>query len=150
MIDIAAVSKRSGMPASKLRFYEEKGLIESLGRRGLRRLFGDDVIDRLSLIALGQMAGFSLDEIAAMFGRNDQLEVNRALLTSKADKLDQTIKQLSALSSGLRHAAACPAPRHMECPTFRRLMKFAAKFNTPAASRRQYGNVHGRKRGQHF
>ncbi|MBB5685542.1 hypothetical protein FHS49_001550 [Sphingobium boeckii] len=35
------------------------------------------------------------------------------------------IRQLEALRHGLRHAAACPAPSHMECPSFRRLMKSA-------------------------
>jgi len=39
-MDIAEVAKRSGVPASTLRFYEEKGLISSIGRQGL--LFGDN------------------------------------------------------------------------------------------------------------
>ena len=38
-LDIAAVAQQSGVPASALRYYEEKGLIASVGRRGLRRLF---------------------------------------------------------------------------------------------------------------
>lgn len=125
MLDIAEVAKRSGMPASTLRHYEEKGLIQSLGRRGLRRIFGTEVLDRLSIIALGKMAGFSLDEIAGMFGRNDQLQVDRTLLSAKADDLGRMISQLGVLRRGLRHAAACPAPSHLECPTFRRLMKAA-------------------------
>jgi DNA-binding transcriptional MerR regulator len=55
---------QSGVPASTLRFYDEKGLIASTGRRGLRRLFDPGVLERLALIALGRAAGFSLDEIA--------------------------------------------------------------------------------------
>ena len=66
-MDIAEVAKSSGVPASTLRFYEEKGLIRSVGRQGLRRVFGPDVIERLALIALGRSAGFSLDEIAVMY-----------------------------------------------------------------------------------
>lgn len=126
MLDIAEVSKRSGMPASTLRHYEEKGLIESLGRRGLRRLFGTDVLDRLSLIALGKLAGFTLDEIARMFGQDDRLEIDRTLLCAKADELDRTIWRLNALRKGLRHAAACPATSHMQCSKFRALMKVAS------------------------
>ena len=38
-LDIAEVARRTGVPASTLRYYEEKGLITSTGRRGLRRLF---------------------------------------------------------------------------------------------------------------
>ncbi len=67
-MDISDVARRSGVPASTLRFYEEKRLIASIGRRGLRRVFGPDVFERLGLIALGRAAGFSLDEIAGMFG----------------------------------------------------------------------------------
>lgn len=126
LIDISEVAKRSGVPASTLRFYEERGLIESLGRRGLRRTFDHDVFGRLSLIALGRMAGFSLDQIAAMFGNGPAAQIDRALLSGKANELDRTIKLLSALKSGLEHAAVCPAPSHMECPSFRRLLKIAA------------------------
>ena len=63
-MDIAEVARRSRVPASTLRFYEEKGLIASIGRRGLRRVFNPDVLERLALIAVGRAAGFSLNEIA--------------------------------------------------------------------------------------
>lgn len=125
-LDINEVARRSGVPASTLRFYEEKGLITSVGRRGLRRLFRDEVLERLALIALGRSAGFSLDEIALMFAPDGRLRIDRALLTTKADALDRTIRELCALRDGLRHAAACRAPSHMECPTFRRLLRAAA------------------------
>lgn len=125
-MDIAEVAKRSGVPASTLRFYEEKGLIASIGRRGLRRLFDPAVLQRLALIALGRSAGFSLDDIARMFAPNGRPRIDRRLLAAKAEELDGTIRKLIGMRNGLRHAAACPAPSHMECPTFRRLMKSAA------------------------
>ena len=46
-------------------------------------------------------------------------------LAAKADQVDALIKRLLAMSSGLRHAVNCPAPSHMECPSFRRLLKAA-------------------------
>jgi len=125
-MDIAEVAKRSGVPASTLRFYEEKGLIASVGRQGLRRVFDPGVLERLALIALGRSADFSLDEIARMFAPDGSPQINRKALATKADELDETIRKLSAMSDGLRHAAACRAPSHMECPTFRRLLKGAA------------------------
>jgi DNA-binding transcriptional MerR regulator len=115
------------MAASRLRYYEEKGLITSIGRRGLKRLFEPGVLERLSLIALAQTAGFSLDEIAGMFDLSGRPSLDRVQLSTKADDLDRTIRRLSALRDGLRHAAACPAPSHMECPTFRRLLKGAVE-----------------------
>jgi DNA-binding transcriptional MerR regulator len=57
-LDIAEVVERSGLPASALRFYEQKGLIRSTGRRGLRRVFPAGVVEKLALIALGRSAGF--------------------------------------------------------------------------------------------
>ena len=121
-MDIAEVAKRSGVPASTLRYYDEKGLIVSIGRHGLRRLFDAGVLDRLALIALGRSVGFTLDEIAGMFAADGRPRVDRKRLAAKADELDQTLRRLTAMRDGLRHAAACPAPSHLECPTFRRLL----------------------------
>ena len=120
------MAQQSGIPASALRYYEEKGLIKSTGRRGLRRVFPAGVIERLTLIALGRSAGFSLEEIAAMFAPDGRLRVDRQKLAAKAKELDATIRRLTTVSKALRHAAACKAPSHMECPTFRRLLKAAA------------------------
>jgi DNA-binding transcriptional MerR regulator len=124
-MDISEVAKRSGLPASTLRFYDEKGLITSVGRHGLRRLFDASVLERLALIALGRSAGFSLDEIAQMFASDGKPQIRRQVLDDKADELDVTIRQLSAMRDGLRHAGRCPAPSHMECPRFRRLLGLA-------------------------
>lgn len=125
-LDITEVARRSGVPASTLRYYEEKGLIRSTGRRGLRRLFDPGVVDRLALIALGGAAGFSLDEIARMFTPNGKPRIDRQALAAKAEELDRTIRKLGAMRDGLRHAAVCPAPSHMECPSFRRFLGAAA------------------------
>lgn len=130
-MDISEVSRRSGLPASALRHYETKGLIRSVGRSGLRRVFHPSVLERLSLIALGQSAGFSLDEIARMFSVDGRVRIDRQLLSAKARELDGTIRRLAALRRGLRHAAACPAPSHTECPTFRKLMAQAGAGARP-------------------
>jgi DNA-binding transcriptional MerR regulator len=127
LLDIAQVARATGMAASRLRYYEDKRLIASVGRRGLKRLFEASVVERLSLIALAQSAGFSLDEIAGLFDEAGRPSLDRAQLSAKADALDRTIRRLSALRDGLRHAAACPAPSHRECPTFQRLLKGAIK-----------------------
>ena len=125
-MDISEVAKRSGVPASALRFYEEKGLIVSTGRSGLRRVFGAGVLDRLALIALGRSAGFSLAEIARMFAPDGRPRIDRRALAAKAKEIDATIRRLAAMRDGLQHAAACPAKSHLECPTFRRLMGLAS------------------------
>lgn len=125
-MDISEVAKRSGVPASTLRYYEKVGLIASTGPQGVRRQFAPAVLDQLALIALGQAASLSLQDIHAMLSPGGQVNVDRQLLAAKADDIDATIKQLRAVSRGLRHAAACPAPSHAECPTFQKLLQSAA------------------------
>ena len=134
-LDIAALAKRSGIPASALRYYEEKGLIRSIGRRGLRRVFPAATLDRLAIIALGAAAGFSLDEIGRAFGPGGRPRIDRAALAAKAGEVDDAIRALAATRDALRHAAACPAPSHLECPTFRRLMKAALAGALPGGRR---------------
>lgn len=124
-LDIAAVAKCSGVPASTLRFYEEKGLIASIGRVGLRRLFDPGVLERLALIALARASGFTLEEIGRMFAPDGKISIDRAMLTAKATELDRTIRQLTTMRDGLRHAAICKAPSHRECPKFQRFLKAA-------------------------
>ena len=127
LLDIGVLSERSGVPASTLRYYDEIGLIESLGRRGLRRQFGPEALTQLALISLGKTAGFSLDEIKGMFGKDGSADLPRAALHARADKLDLQIRKLTTLREALRHVAECPAATHMECPKFRGLLRAALR-----------------------
>ena len=135
-LDIGEIAKRSGVKPSALRFYEQAGLISSVSRHGLRRQFSPEVLLQLKLIGMGKAAGFSLDEIAGMFGQNGTPNISRDVLRAKADEIDRQILELTALRDTLRHVAACPAPSHMECPTFRRLVDVAGKRNGKRRSRR--------------
>lgn len=126
-LDIGEVAAQSGIKPSALRYYEEAGLISSVSRHGLRRQFPPEVLLQLKLITMGKLAGFSLDEIAGMFGRNGLPDLPRDVLREKADEIDRQINELTVLRDTLRHVADCPAPTHMECPTFRRLVDRAGK-----------------------
>lgn len=126
-LDIGEVAQRSGLKPSTLRYYEEAGLIASVTRIGLRRQFPAEVLLQLKLIVMGKSAGFSLEEIAGMFGANGVPELPRELIRTKADAIDRQIRELSALRDTLRHVADCPAPSHLECPTFRRLVEVAGR-----------------------
>jgi DNA-binding transcriptional MerR regulator len=126
-LDIGEVAQRSGLKPSTLRYYEEAGLIASVTRIGLRRQFPAEVLLQLKLIAMGKSAGFSLEEIAGMFGANGVPELPRERIHAQADAIDRQIRELSALRDTLRHVADCPAPSHLECPTFRRLVEVAGR-----------------------
>ena len=134
-LDIAEVARRTGVPVSTLRYYEERGLIASTGRRGRRRQYDPGVLERLGLIALGRSAGFSIEQMTRMFPPLGQPDIDRRVLVDRADEIDRTIRELAAVRDSLRHAAACPAPSHLDCPTFRRLVRRAAAGTTRTASR---------------
>ena len=123
---IGEVARRSGVAASTLRYYEDKGLIRSVGRRGLSRVFRADVLDKLALIALAQSLMFSLDDIAPMVQGDGLTDLDRTRLLHKAAELDGLIGRLCAARDELRPAAACPAPRHADCPSFQNLLDTAA------------------------
>jgi DNA-binding transcriptional MerR regulator len=141
MMDIGEVAERSGVPPSTLRYYEEVGLIRSISRHGLRRHFDADVLLRLSLIELGKTAGFSLSEIAGMFEKDGRPDIPRDQLHAKADDLQRQMIDLRVLRDALRHVAECPAPSHLECPTFRKLLKAATRrrVSRPASGIRRRG-----------
>ena len=84
-MDIGEVAKKAKVTTATLRFYEEKGLIKSIGRQGLRRQYSKQVIDQLALIALGRAAGFSLNEIATMFEQAGNPHLDRQKLKDKAE-----------------------------------------------------------------
>ena len=139
VLDIGDVVKFSGLPPSTLRYYEEKGLIRSIGRTGLRRLFDHRVLERLEFIAMGQIAGFELNEIAIMFAADGKLKVDRKLLMDKAEQLEKDMKQLAAIKNTLEHVAKCSAQDHLECPKFIRLLKLAGKQQS------KHRKAHGKK-----
>ncbi|TMP40503.1 MerR family transcriptional regulator [Pseudoalteromonas citrea] len=127
-LDISEVVKRSGLPASTLRYYEDKGLIKSIGRNGLRRVFNEKVINILESISLGQLAGLTLDEIGTMIIDSNRVQIDRNKLTTKANEIEKTIAQLSAVRDGLRHAAVCPEENHFNCPKFLKLLHNANRY----------------------
>lgn len=130
MLTTAEVAKLSGLPASTLRYYEEKGLIHSVGRQGLQRLFPADVIEQLAFISLARLAKIPLEDVATVFSANGRYEVNSELLLEKVDLLDEKIKELSAIRDELYHVAVCDVPSdYTQRPQFQELLRIAVKKN---------------------
>lgn len=140
LLDIGEVAEKSGLQPSALRYYEDAGLIAPVTRHGLCRQYDPQVLMQLRLIAMGKLAGFSLQEIAGMFG-GDVLQLPRLAMHQRADEIDQQIRELTTLSILLRHVAQCRAPSYLNCPTFRRVMELDGR----RAARRVNGRGLGRK-----
>lgn len=123
-LDIGDVVRRSGVPASTLRYYEQLGLLQVLGRRGLRRQYDARVLERLALIGLGQAAGLSLQQIGASLPQHGGLRLDREALLAQADVVQQQILQLQRVHRDLQRAAACPqAEDALRCASFRKLLR---------------------------
>lgn len=124
-LDIGEVVKRSGVPASTLRYYEQLGLLQALGRRGLRRQYDERVLERLALIGLGQASGLSLQQIGLSLPPQDGcISLDREALQAQADVLQRQITQLQRVRRHLQRAASCPeAQDARQCGSFRKLLR---------------------------
>lgn len=123
-LSIAELVKRTGIPSSTIRFYEHEGLIRSIGRKGLQRIFHIQVVDQLLLIGLGKQAGFSLKELQKML-QNKAQPIDKNKLEQRANEIDDQIKQLDALRQSLRHVACCHYENPLECAKFQKLLRTA-------------------------
>ena len=65
LLSIGDLARRTGLSASAIRFYEDKGLIHSVRTAGNQRRFLRSDIRRLSFVKIAQELGFSLNEIRA-------------------------------------------------------------------------------------
>ncbi|CRR48751.1 MULTISPECIES: MerR family transcriptional regulator [unclassified Stenotrophomonas] len=124
-LDIGEVVKRSGVPASTLRYYEQLGLLQALGRRGLRRQYDAQVLERLALIGLGQAAGLSLQQIGASLpSQQGCISLDREALLAQAEVLQRQITRLQRVRRHLQRAASCPrAEDARKCGSFRKLLR---------------------------
>ncbi|HET7531016.1 MAG TPA: redox-sensitive transcriptional activator SoxR [Mycobacteriales bacterium] len=112
VLTITEVSRRSGFPASALRFYERQGLIASSRTGGGQRRYERSVLRRLAFIRAARNVGLSLDEVAAALAtlpaartptRADWARLSRGW----RGRLDEQIRALQALRDGLDSCIGC-------------------------------------------
>src|SRR5688572_13430829 len=103
---IGEVARRSGVAASALRFYDERGLITSERAGSGHRRYPRPVLRRIAFIVFAQRVGLTLDEIAAELAR---LPPDRAparddwsqLSATWTSRIDERIAELERLKAGL-------------------------------------------------
>jgi MerR family redox-sensitive transcriptional activator SoxR len=112
LLTIGEASQRSGVAASALRFYEERGLITSERAGSGHRRYPRPVLRRIAFIVFAQRIGLSLDEIGAEL---DKLPPDRAptrrdwsrLSSRWAARIDHRIAELERLKVGLTECIGC-------------------------------------------
>ena len=112
LLTISQVARRSGVAASALRFYEEKGLLVSERAGSGHRRYPRSVLRRIAFIVFAQRIGLSLDEIAAELarlpaGRAPSREDWSTLSGTWTRRIDDRIAELQRLRAGLTECIGC-------------------------------------------
>jgi MerR family redox-sensitive transcriptional activator SoxR len=112
LITITEVSRRSGVAASALRFYEERGLIKSERAGSGHRRYQRGVLRRIAFIVFAQRIGMTLDEVAAELAKLPQDRVPEGsdwaqLSSGWASRIDERIAELRRLRAGLTGCIGC-------------------------------------------
>jgi MerR family redox-sensitive transcriptional activator SoxR len=112
LLTISEVAKRSGVAASALRFYEERGLIRSVRAGSGHRRFPRATLRRIAFIAFAQRVGLSLGEIARELAKLPEHRAPTGREWSKlsatwSSRIDERIAELTRLRSGLTECIGC-------------------------------------------
>lgn len=112
IMTIGDIAKRSGVAASALRFYEERGLITSERAGSGHRRYPSSALRRIAFIVFAQRIGLSLDEVAKELARLPAGHTPSAEDWSKLSKgwsarIDQRIEELERLKSSLSECIGC-------------------------------------------
>ena len=116
---IGEVARRSGIPASTLRYYEGKGLIPKPGRAGGQRVYTESVLDKLKIIRVAKAAGFSVSEIRHLLhGFSQKTPPSkrwRVLAEKKLREVDELRAQLLCMKLILDTVLTCDCPSFDDC-----------------------------------
>ena len=112
MLAISEVARRSGVAASALRFYEERGLIRSERTDGGQRRYPRAVLRRIAFIVFAQRIGFTLEEIAGELAKLPEGRVPtgrdwQRLSRTWTARIDERMAELQRLRAGLTQCIGC-------------------------------------------
>ncbi len=111
-LTIGQLAERSGVAASALRYYEDRGLIGSERTGAHHRRYSRAAIRRVAFIVFAQRVGLTLDEIATELSKlpADRTPNRRdwsRLSSSWTSRIDERIAELERLRAGLTECIGC-------------------------------------------
>jgi MerR family transcriptional regulator, redox-sensitive transcriptional activator SoxR len=129
-MSIGELSRRSGVSAPAIRFYEETRLLPRPARVSGRRVYDDDAVDRLRVITFAKEAGFTLREIKQLFngfaGDTPAGIRWQKLATQKLAEMEALAARVEAMKELLREALRCGCVELERCGTL-----FRERFDRP-------------------
>ena len=122
-LTIGDTAQRSGVATSTLRFYETRGLINSIRVTGNHRRYHRAMLRRIAIIRVAQTLGLSLREIAAAFANlPDKRTATRKdwakLSATWGRQLDRRIVDLQNLRDRLSGCIGCGCLSLQHCSLY--------------------------------
>ena len=138
VISIGALSARTGVAVSAIRFYEDKGLIHSVRTSGNQRRFLRSDIRRISFILIAQRLGLSLWEIEEQLallpeGRTPSPRDWRNISQRMRAQIDDKIQLLSRTRAKLDECIGCGCLSLQKCQLYNKDDRLGAKGSGPRA-----------------
>jgi MerR family transcriptional regulator, redox-sensitive transcriptional activator SoxR len=120
LLTISEVSKRSGVAASALRFYEERDLIRSVRAGSGHRRYPRAILRRIAFIVFAQRMGLSLEEVGEQLAKLPENRVPErsdwARISGQWTKrIDERIAELERLRDGLTQCIGCGCLSLQQC-----------------------------------
>ena len=116
---IGEVARRTGVPATTLRYYEDEGVLPRAARRNGRRVYDDQMLQLVQVAAFAQSVGFTLEEVKRLFkgleGRTDLRAQWKPLARAKLQQLDEVIARAKRMKAAIATGLKCGCIRLEDC-----------------------------------
>lgn len=118
LMTIGELASTTGIAATALRYYEQRGLLEPVVRVGGQRRYDASSVARLMVITFCRFAGLSLDDIAQIVNDDSPgRSTTRRIAARQVDSVDEQIARLQLAKQMMQAAAncTCATPESCEC-----------------------------------
>lgn len=112
VLSVGEVAHRSGLSVAAVRYYEQRGLLNSTRTAGNQRRYPRHVLRRLAFVAAAQRVGLTLDEIATALGTLPPDHAPSAADWARLGqpwqlRITERIRELEALRDTLQGCLGC-------------------------------------------
>jgi MerR family redox-sensitive transcriptional activator SoxR len=118
-LSIGQVSKKTGVPASALRYYERAGILQKASRVNGRRVYDENTIRRIDVLRFAQEAGFTLEQVKTLFhGFEVRTPLSarwQRLARQKIEELDALARKVERMKAALELGLRCGCLRIEDC-----------------------------------